>query len=68
MAKTGRKRGSSNLKTWQCVGYRTQGLKKVIQVLVEVDARSEDEASRAGRNYAKMMGVQFSHSIEKLKN
>jgi hypothetical protein len=65
--KRGRKRGSSNIKTWEIVGYRQSSnpFKKTINKLLEVSARTQEEADKQGRNYAKMMGVEFSHSYEK---
>lgn len=40
---------------------------KKIKVLLEVQKRNEDEAIRQGKNYAKMMGYEFSHVIDRGK-
>lgn len=64
--KRGRKKGQTNIKTWVVAGYRqSQSLQKTINKLLEVSARTQEEADQQGRNYAKMMGVEFSHSYEK---
>jgi len=57
------------LKKWEIIGYRQiqKPFKKVISKLLEVEARTETEAEKAGKNYAKMMGVNFSHTIQKNK-
>jgi hypothetical protein len=55
------------LKKWEIIGYRQiqKPFKKVISSLLEVEARTEAEAEKAGKNYAKMMGVGYSHAIQK---
>lgn len=55
------------LKKWEIIGYRQiqKPFKKVISSLLEVEARTEGEAIKAGQNYAKMMGVSYSHVIQK---
>ena len=57
------------LKKWEIIGYRQiqKPFKKVISSLLEVEARTEAEAEKAGKNYAKMMGVSYSHAIQKNK-
>jgi hypothetical protein len=57
------------LKKWEIIGYRQmqKPFKKVISSLLEVEARTEAEAEKAGKNYAKMMGVNYSHTIQKNK-
>lgn len=57
------------IKTWEIIGYRQiqKPFKKVISKLMEIDARTEEEAIKVGQNYAKMMGVFYSHTIQKNK-
>lgn len=57
------------LKTWEIIGYRQiqKPFKKVISKLMEIESRTEAEAVKAGQNYAKMMGVNYSHTIQKNK-
>jgi hypothetical protein len=57
------------LKTWEIIGYRQvqKPFKKVISKLMEIETRTEAEAEKAGQNYAKMMGVFYSHTIQKNK-
>lgn len=57
------------LKKYQIIGYgssKNPRIKK-LKVLVEVQKRNEDEAIRQGKNYAKMMGYEFSHVVDKGK-
>lgn len=57
------------IKTWEIIGYRQiqKPFKKVISKLMEIESRTEAEAVKAGQNYAKMMGVNYSHTIQKNK-
>lgn len=57
------------IKTWEIIGYRQiqKPFKKVISKLIEIESRTEAEAVKAGQNYAKMMGVNYSHTIQKNK-
>ena len=57
------------IKTWEIIGYRQiqKPFKKVVSKLMEIEARTEQEAVTAGQNYAKMMGVFYSHTIQKNK-
>jgi hypothetical protein len=57
------------LKKFEIMGYgrlKNPRIKK-IKVLLEVQKRNEDEAIRQGKNYAKMMGYEFSHVIDRGK-
>ena len=57
------------LKKFEIMGYgRPKNPRiKEIKVLLEVQKRNEDEAIRQGKNYAKMMGYEFSHVIDRGK-
>jgi hypothetical protein len=57
----------NRLKKFEIMGYgriKNPRIKK-IKVLLEVQKRTEDEAIRQGKNYAKMMGYEFSHVVDR---
>jgi len=55
------------IKIFEIIGFRPNRnpLMRVEQKLLEVEARSEDDAKKTGINYAKMMGVEYSHTKQK---
>lgn len=54
------------LKTFQILGYRVnvKPHHRVLSKILTVEAREKTEAEKQGKNYAKMMGIDFAHVIE----
>jgi len=58
---------TKQLKRYDIIGLRVmhKPYRKVVAKLLEVEKRNKEEAIQQGKNYAKMMGCEFSHVIEK---
>ena len=57
------------IKKYEIMGYgrlKNPRVKK-LKILLEVQQREENAAIRQGKTYAKMMGYEFSHVVEKGK-
>ena len=60
---------SKQFKKYEIIGKRVmlRPYRKVEAKLLEVEKRNKEDAIQQGKNYAKMMGCEFSHVIEKGK-